>query len=120
MGVPDAILLSCVAFPLEFIPLVGPLMAAVVILSVTIVTGYPHLLWVAVFLGLYRLVQDYVTSPRLMSSGVELHPLLVIFGVFAGGEIGGVAGIFLSVPVLALLRVVYRRVRLPSLAPARS
>jgi predicted PurR-regulated permease PerM len=111
MGVPDSILLASVAFPLEFIPLVGPLIAAVTILSVTILTGYPHLLWVVLFLGAYRILQDYVVSPRLMSEGIEIHPLLVIFGVFAGGEIGGVEGTFLSVPALALMRVVYRRVR---------
>jgi predicted PurR-regulated permease PerM len=110
--VPDPILLASIAFPLEFIPLVGPLIAAIAIVSVTILNGYPHLLWVIVFLALYRVVQDYVVSPRLMSSGVEIHPLLVILGVFAGGEIGGVEGTFLSVPVLALLRVVYRRIRL--------
>jgi len=114
--VPDAILLACVAFPLEFIPLVGPLVAAVTIISVTILTGYPHLLWVVIFLAVYRLVQDYVISPRLMSAGVELHPLLVIIGVLAGGEIGGFEGTFLSVPILALLRVVYRRIRLTRLS----
>jgi predicted PurR-regulated permease PerM len=112
MRVPDAILLACIAFPLEFIPLVGPLVAAVTIVSVTILNGYPHLLWVIIFLAGYRMVQDYVISPRLMSSGIELHPLFVIVGVFAGGEIGGIEGTFLSVPVLALLRVVYRRIRL--------
>jgi predicted PurR-regulated permease PerM len=120
MGVPDSILLACVAFTLEFIPLVGPLVAAVVIVSVTILTGYPHLLWVIVFLALYRIMQDYVISPRLMSAGVELHPLLVIFGVLAGGELGGVEGTFLSVPVLALLRVVYKRVRLTRISSRES
>ncbi len=60
-----------------------------------------------VYLGIYRMFQDYVLSPHLMSQGVELHPLLIIFGVFAGGEIGGIAGVFLSVPVLALIRLLY-------------
>jgi len=46
-----------------------------------------------------------------MSSGVELDPLLVIFGVFAGGEIGGVEGVFLSVPILALVRLGYHHLR---------
>ena len=110
MGVPYAILLATIAFPLEFIPLIGPLIAAVTILAVTALTG-GHVLWVLVFLGAYRMVQDYVISPRLMSSGIELHPMLVILGVFAGGEIAGIAGTFLSVPVLALLRVVYHRIR---------
>lgn len=117
MQVPFAILLAAVAFPLEFIPLVGPLSAALVIIAVSILSGYGHVLWVVIFLGLYRMFQDYVLSPHLMSSGVELHPLLVILGVIAGGEIGGVAGTFLSVPVLALIRLLYhhlsrrRRVR---------
>ncbi len=92
-----------------FIPMVGPFSAAVVVLLVSAFSGYPHLLWILVFLGVYRLFQDYVLSPRLMSRGMELHPLLVMFGVFAGGEIGGVAGTFLSVPLLALIRILYTR-----------
>ena len=57
----------------------------------------------------YRIFQDYVLQPYLMSSGVALHPLLVIFGVLAGEQVGGVAGMFLSIPALATLRVVYVR-----------
>jgi predicted PurR-regulated permease PerM len=116
MGIPYATLLAAVAFPLEFIPLVGPLTAAALIISVTVLTG-SHVLWVIIFLGVYRMFQDYVLSPHLMSKGVELHPLLVIFGVFAGEEIGGVKGVFLSVPVLALLRLLYFRLRKSKIAP---
>ncbi len=109
MGVPYAALLASIAFPLEFIPLVGPLIAALTIIGVSAFSGYTHVVWIIVFLGVYRTFQDYVLSPNLMSRGVALHPLLVIFGVFAGGEIGGVTGIFLSVPVLALIRLMYHR-----------
>ncbi|HWF08194.1 MAG TPA: AI-2E family transporter [Bryobacteraceae bacterium] len=111
MGVPYAVLLASIAFPLEFIPLVGPLSAAVIIIAVSILSGYAHVIWVVVYLGLYRLFQDYVLSPHLMSRGVELHPLMIIFGVFAGGKLGGVAGIFLSIPILALIRLFYHRAR---------
>ncbi len=111
MDVPYALLLASIAFPLEFVPLVGPMSAAVIIMVVVLFSPYPHPLWVLIFLAIYRLFQDYVLSPNLMSAGVELHPLLVIFGVFAGGELGGVAGIFLSVPVLAMSRIIIRRIR---------
>jgi predicted PurR-regulated permease PerM len=111
MGLDYALLLATIAFPLEFVPLVGPMSSAAIIMIVVIFSGYPHPIWVLIFLGVYRLFQDYVLSPNLMATGVELHPLLVIFGVFAGGEIGGVAGIFLSVPVLAMARIVIRRIR---------
>ncbi len=113
MGVPYAILLASIAFPLEFVPMVGPLIAGCTIVAVSLFSGYAHVSWVVAFLLLYRFFQDYVLSPHLMSKGVELHPMLVILGVFAGGEIGGVGGIFLSVPVIALLRLFYYRLRAP-------
>ncbi len=111
MGVPYALLLAALAFPLEFIPLVGPLAGAVIIIAVSLISGYPHVLWLVIFLGVYRLFEDYALSPHLMSRGVQLHPLLIIFGALAGGQIGGVAGIFLSVPLLALARLLYHHLK---------
>jgi predicted PurR-regulated permease PerM len=111
MHVPFSFLLAAVAFPLEFVPLVGPLISAALIIGVSAFSGYSNIIGLIVFLGVYRLFQDYVLSPHLMSRGVQLHPLLVIFGVFAGGEIGGVPGVFLSVPVLALVRLLWHHLR---------
>ena len=109
IGVPYGILLAAVAFPLEFIPMVGPLAGATIVLLVAGLSGSHHLLAIFVFLLAFRFFQDYVVSPHLLSAGMKLHPLLVIFGVLAGGSIAGVAGSFLSVPVLATLRIVYRQ-----------
>jgi predicted PurR-regulated permease PerM len=44
-----------------------------------------------------------------MGERMELHPLAAIFGVLAGGEIAGVLGVYLSIPVMASLRIVWRR-----------
>ena len=110
-SVPYAILLAGIAAMLEFIPVVGPLTASAVILLVAAFTGYSHLLWIVIFLVVYRIFQDYVLSPYLMSSGVEVDPLLVLFGVLAGEQIAGVPGMFFSVPVIAALRVLYVRLR---------
>jgi len=97
---------------LEFIPVVGPLVAAVLILSVALLTGYTHWLIALAFLVAWRLVQDYMVSPRIMGKSMELHPLGAIFGVLAGGEIAGVLGVYLSIPVMASLRIVWRRWRM--------
>ena len=109
MGVPYGILLAAVAFPLEFIPMVGPLAGAVIVLLVAGLSGSHHLLALFVFLLAFRFFQDYVVSPHLLSAGMKLHPLLVIFGVLAGASLAGVAGSFLSVPVLVTLRIIYRQ-----------
>ena len=112
MGMPYALVLGTLGGLLEFIPVIGPLVAALVIVSVSLLVGFPHWLWLIIFLGVWRLIQDYVTSPRIMGQSVELHPLAAIFGVMAGGEVAGILGIFLSIPVMASLRIVFRRWRL--------
>jgi predicted PurR-regulated permease PerM len=114
LGVQYALLLASIAFFCEFVPVMGPLVAMCIILAVTGLSGYPHLLWVVAFLGAFRMIQDYVIAPRVMGQGVELHPLWVIFGVFAGDQIGGVAGVFLSVPALALMRLLIDGLTSPS------
>jgi predicted PurR-regulated permease PerM len=110
LGVPYAVLLAALAGMLEFIPMVGTLAASLTIVIVAALEG-AHVIAVLIFLLAYRLFQDYVLSPQLMRQGVELHPLLVLFGVFAGSEVAGIAGTFLSVPVLALVRIIYLRIR---------
>jgi predicted PurR-regulated permease PerM len=111
MGLQYGMLLAGTAASLEVIPAIGPLFGAIIVLLVAILSGYHHLLVLLLFLACYRLFQDYVLSPFLMSEGVELHPLLVLFGVLAGEQIGGVPGMFFSVPVMAALRVVLERLR---------
>ncbi len=112
MRVPYALMLGSAGGILEFIPVVGPLVAAALIISVALLTGYPHWLIVLIFLIAWRMIQDYVVSPRVMGKSMELHPLAAIFGVLAGGEIAGVLGVYLSIPVMASLRIVWRRWRM--------
>jgi predicted PurR-regulated permease PerM len=110
-GIAFPVLLAGVAAVLEFIPALGPFAGGVTIVVVCAVTGSPHVLMAAVFLVLYRLFQDYVLNPYLMSQGVELHPLLVLFGVLAGEQLGGIPGMFFSVPIMAAIRLILARLR---------
>jgi predicted PurR-regulated permease PerM len=112
MGVQYALVLGTLGGLLEFIPVVGPLAAGVIIIGVALLTGYQHWLYLVVFLIVWRLIQDYVSSPRIMGESVELHPLAAIFGVMAGGEVAGILGIYLSIPVMASVRIIFRRWRL--------
>src|SRR5271163_4533095 len=112
MRLPYALVLGALGGLLEFIPVVGPLVAALTIIGVSLFVGYGHWVEVLIFLAIWRSLQDYVSSPRIMGNSMELHPLAAIFGVMAGGEVAGILGIFLSIPVMASLRIVFRRWRL--------
>jgi predicted PurR-regulated permease PerM len=116
-GVPYSALLASAAALLEFIPVIGPAAAALIIVLVAGFSGAGNIWVILAFLAIYRLFQDYVLSPHLMSAGIELHPLLVIFGVLAGEQMAGIPGMFLSVPAMAALRVFYLRIRKARGAP---
>lgn len=110
-GAPYIVLLSVLSGLGEFLPVVGPAGAGLIVLVVTGLAGYSHMLMYAGFWILFRMFQDYVLSPYLMGKGVKLNPILVLFGVLAGEQIGGILGMFLSVPVIAILRVLFVRLR---------
>ena len=112
MKVPYALVLGTAGGIMEFIPVIGPLVAAAVILVVALVLGYSHWLLLLLFLAAWRVIQDYVISPRIMGRSLELHPLAAIFGVLAGGEIAGILGVYLSIPIMASLRIVWQSWRL--------
>jgi predicted PurR-regulated permease PerM len=116
-GVAYPVLLATIAAFLEVIPIAGPLVASLAIVLVALLTGFPHVWWLVLFLIVFRLLQDYVVSPKLMSAGVEIHPLVVLFGVLAGEQIAGIPGMFFSVPVIAALRIVVVQMRRKNLKP---
>jgi predicted PurR-regulated permease PerM len=109
---PYQLLLAGLSGVLEFFPGIGPALSLILLLVVCGASGFTGgLLWIAVFWVCLRLFQDYVVNPLLMSAGVQLHPLLVLLAILAGGHIGGVPGLFFSVPIMAILKVVFIRLK---------
>jgi predicted PurR-regulated permease PerM len=108
LGVNYALLLGIMAGVLEFIPLIGPLTIAIIAIVVASLESPWEAFYVFIFLGVLRIMQDYVFYPRIVREGIHLHPLAIILSVLAGEQVAGIPGVFLSIPVIALLTVVYR------------
>jgi predicted PurR-regulated permease PerM len=108
LGFPHAIVLGFLGGDLEFIPVVGWMTSAAAILLVGFFT-HSHLIWMAGLLGLWRVCMDYLISPRVVGENLEIHPLLVIFAVMVGGEVGGIVGIYLSIPLMVVIRVIFQK-----------
>lgn len=109
-GINYALLLGILAGILEFIPLIGPLTLAIIATTVSLLQSPWKALYVIVFLVFLRITHDYVTYPRIVRQGVHLHPLAVVLSVLAGEQVAGIPGVFLSIPVVALLTVLYKHI----------
>ncbi|HKS41776.1 MAG TPA: AI-2E family transporter [Blastocatellia bacterium] len=107
IGVPYAIVMGAVAGMLEFLPMIGPSIFAAVAFLLALTVSLKLALIVAVFLAVLRILQDYIIYPRIVGHGIEMHPLVVIIAILSGFELGGLVGVFLSIPFVGLMIVVY-------------
>jgi len=117
IGVPYALLLGVLGALLNFIPYIGGLIAIALPMLMAFVAqpGYGHALAV---LGVYMLIQfidNHFLIPRIVASKVKVNALVAIVGVLVGNAIGGVAGMFLALPVIAILKIVFDKI--PPLRP---
>jgi predicted PurR-regulated permease PerM len=105
---PNAIALGVMAGILEFIPMAGWMIAGAIIVSAGAL-AHAHWISMLALLCVWRILMDYLISPRVMGRELEVHPLLTIFAMMVGGALGGIVGIYLSMPLIATLRVVYSK-----------
>src|SRR5258707_3394067 len=109
IGLPSPLVLGIMSGMLEFVPLVGPLTVAILALLCALLhSGWVMALVVLAFLGGIRVVEDYMIYPRIIGVGIYLHPLPLTPAILTCAEIAGVAGIFLAIPVIAIITVTYR------------
>jgi len=91
----------------ELIPYLGPWLGAIPPFIYAFVVHPLSALWVfLLFLGIHQ-IEGHIVVPNVMGSALRLHPLLVIFGLLAGGEIYGLPGALVALPILAAGRAVW-------------
>jgi predicted PurR-regulated permease PerM len=91
----------------ELIPYLGPWLGALPPFFYALAVHPVSALWVAALFLFIHQVEGHIVVPNVMGSALRLHPLLVIFGLLAGGEIYGLPGIFVALPLLAVARTVW-------------
>jgi predicted PurR-regulated permease PerM len=92
---------------IEVIPYIGPWLSAVPPAVYALVVDPVGFLWVAaLFVFIYQ-IEGHVVVPNVMASALRLHPLLVIFGLLAGGELYGIPGVLVALPTMAAGRAIW-------------
>jgi predicted PurR-regulated permease PerM len=112
LGVPLVIPLAVITFLGAFIPIIGAVVAGAFAVLIALVSkGFTTALIVLVIVLAVQQLEGNVLQPVIQGRGFNLHAAVVILAVTAGGSLAGITGAFLSVPVAALIAVVYRYVR---------
>lgn len=115
VGLPNVVLTACICGVMVILPYIGVLIGGVIGLIVCL-TSYlsvdasldivPIVLkFVAVF-GIVKLIDDFVLQPLIYSKSVKAHPLEIFLVILMAGEVGGVVGMILAIPVYTLFRII--------------
>ena len=106
-------LLALFVLILAFIPLVGGVVALVVVSLILLISGWQMALTFAIVYFIYLQVEAYVISPRIMSRAVSVPGGVAIIAVAAGGALWGVLGALIAIPVAASLLILVKEVFIP-------
>jgi predicted PurR-regulated permease PerM len=112
LGIQYAIFLGVLAALLNLIPYIGGLVAVIFCMLVTVTNSaqFSDVIWVAVVLGIVQLIDNNFLMPKIVGSKVKLNALMTIVAVLIGGALCGFSGMFLAIPGVAILKVIFDRV----------
>lgn len=110
VGMEYALLIGLICGAFDLIPYFGPVLGAIPSVLLALTKSPVMALKVALIILLVQQLEGNVISPKLMGDSVGLHPLWVIFALLACGELAGFWGMFLAVPLAAVIRVVFKHI----------
>jgi len=111
IGIPFPLLLASIVALFNIIPYVGPFFGAAPALLVASTISWKMVLLVIAVNFACQIIEGNIVSPQVVGRSLHMHPLMIIFALLCGGEIGGIVGMILAVPAFAVGKVVYHHVR---------
>ena len=106
MGVRYAPLLGFFIGLFNMIPYVGAIIATVISAIITLITGgLTQTIWMVIIVIILQQIDANIINPRIVGKSLKISPLLVLFAVTFGGAYFGILGMFLAVPVIAVIKI---------------
>ncbi|NIK24768.1 AI-2E family transporter [Paenibacillus lupini] len=110
IGVPYPLLLASVVAITNIIPYLGPFFGAAPALLVASTISLKMVLLVAIVNMSCQVLEGNVVSPQVVGRTLHIHPLAIIFALLVGGEVAGIVGMILAVPIFAALKVIVQHI----------
>lgn len=106
--IPYPFVLACLAGLTEAIPIIGPILAAIPAILLGLVVSPMTALKTAIFYLVVQQVENHIIVPKIMGDSIHLHPVVVIVGLLLAGELYGIGGMILALPVIAVVRILIK------------
>lgn len=110
IGLPYSLLLAVISIPLNFIPYVGSLLAAIPVVIVGFIESPSMALWSLVIIVVAQQIQDNVLSPIIYGKSLDVHPLTTVLLVLVGGDFFGIIGVLIALPVYMIIKILFLRI----------
>ncbi len=117
-GLPDPLLLAVVIGILDLIPIVGSTVGGALAALLGLTVSVPVALGTAGFYIAYRVLEDYLITPRVMGRTVQVNGLVTVVSLMIGGALLGIVGALLAIPVAATIKLLLDELALPRLDQA--
>ena len=118
IGLPHALVLGLISGVLDAVPLIGPILGTVPAVFIALSIRPSLALWVVLTYVVIHLFETNFLAPRLMGKTVGVNPLVTLLSISAFGSLLGLAGLFLAIPIAAVLQLVLERFIVRQRAPA--
>ena len=106
IGIKYSVLLGMFIGLFNIIPYFGAIIAIAISLLITLFTGgFEQTLIMAITVIIIQQIDSNIINPKILGDGLKISPILVIFAVTIGGEFFGVLGMFLAVPIIAIIKL---------------
>jgi predicted PurR-regulated permease PerM len=106
IGMKYPLLLGIIIGVTDIIPYFGPILGAVPAIIVAATISVNMVIKAGVALAILQFLESNILSPYIVGKSLRMHPVVIMFALLVGGEVGGLAGLLLAVPVLAVLRTI--------------
>jgi predicted PurR-regulated permease PerM len=105
LGVRYPVLIGLLAFVFELVPMVGPILASLPAVLISLTQPFPLVLYVIAFFVAMQVIENNVLAPRITGGAVGLHPVAALLAIVVGADLGGVVGALFAVPVAGIASV---------------
>ena len=110
IGIDYALIIGIIAGICNMIPYIGPIIGTILAVIIALLSGQPiKAIWVIIGMLVIQQVDNSLLAPKIVGDSVGLHPVFIMLAIIIGGNVGGLLGMLIAVPVTASLKILLSR-----------